>query len=177
MSEYYLIIIWRKGNENIEGWGEEDLKMKFISSVLESGGVLDEGNGIVSFFDKLISAEVEDVELSVKSDFMIATGVLDAFRKPFFHFQEYKPQKNPNGDSMAQLLTAFLIAQAINRNDMPLYGAEIVGRTWTFVVMQGKEYCLSPSFISTNKNDLLQIIYILRKFKEILFTRLLIQAQ
>lgn len=157
--------ILQKGLDYIEAWSEEDLKMKFIAHVLEMSYMVEEGNGLVSFFDKLISSTVEGIELSVKSDFMLATGVLDAFRKPYFHFQEYKPQKNPAGDSMAQLLMAFLIAQSINQDDKPLYGAEVIGRSWAFVAMQGKEYCVSQAYDCTKKQDLLSIIGILRKFK------------
>ena len=40
--------------------------------------------------------------------------------------------------------------------------------------MEGKEYCISKSFAATEKDDLLKIIAILRKFKHILFTRLML---
>lgn len=158
--------------DKISGWSEEDLKMKFISSILELG-YLDEGDGIVTYFDKMIEATVEGVKLKVKTDFMMAKGLLDVFTTPYFHFQEYKPQKNPTGDSMAQLIEAFLIAQAKNKNGKPLYGIDIIGKQWTFVIMEGKEYCVSPTFIVTEKDDLLKIIAILRKFRWILETRLM----
>jgi hypothetical protein len=159
---------------NISGWSEEDLKMKLISSVLELG-YLDEGNGIVTFFDKTIEATVEGTKLKVKTDFMMAKGLLDVFTTPYFHFQEYKPQKNPTGDSMAQLIEAFLIAQTKNKTNKPIYGVDIVGENWKFVIMEGKEYCVSPTFIATDKEDLLKIIAILRKFRWILENRLMIE--
>jgi hypothetical protein len=158
--------------KKMTGWSEEDLKMKFISYIIDLGYLVD-AEGIVTFFDKMISATVEGTKLTVKSDFMMASGVLDVFRTPYFHFQEYKPQKNPSGDPMGQLLQAFLIAQERNKNGNPLYGIEIIGESWRFVTMQGKEYCISKTFTCTKKDDLLQIISILRKFKEILLTRLI----
>lgn len=158
---------------NIIGWSEEDLKMKFISFVVELGH-LTTGNNIVTYFDKTISATVDGTKLTVKSDFMIAKGLYDVFTTPYFHFQEYKPHKNPSGDSMAQLLEAFLIAQVKNKNNKPLYGIEIIGATWRFVVMEGREYCVSGVFDCTDKEDLLKIISILRKFRMILETRLMI---
>lgn len=158
--------------EKIEGWSEEDLKMKFLAHILELGYLHDEKN-VIGFFDKIISAEVEGTFLRVKSDFMLATGFLDLHQNPYFHFQEYKPYKNPSGDSMAQLLEAFLIGQAKNEKNIPLYGVEIMGKNWNFVIMEGKEYCISPTFITTDKEGLLKIIAILRKFKHILFTRLI----
>jgi hypothetical protein len=157
-------------------WSEENLKMKFISPILELGQVLDSDN-FVSFFDKSLESEVQGYKLSVKVDFTIGSGLLDYMETPYFHFQEYKPQKNPTGDPMAQLLEAFLIAQEKNKTSgktVPLYGCEIIGKNWTFITMEAHEYCVSKSFDSTDKEDLLKIIAILRKFREILETKLLV---
>jgi hypothetical protein len=157
----------------IAGWSEEDLKVKFISDVLELGH-LEDGNGIVTFFDKMIAATVEGTKLKVKADFMMAKGLLNVLQNPYFHFQEYKPQINPKGEPIAQILEAFLIAQVKNQdNKMPLYGVETIGKQWSFVIMEGKEYCVSKPYICTEKDDLLQIIAILRKFRWILETRLM----
>ncbi len=159
----------------VSAWSEENLKMKYISPILELGKVLDSDN-FVSFFDKSLASEVQGYKLSVKVDFTIGSGLLDYMETPYFHFQEYKPQKNPTGDPMAQLLEAFLIAQVKNTASgkvVPLYGAEIIGKNWTFITMEANEYCVSKSFDSTDKEDLLKIIAILRKFREILETKLL----
>jgi hypothetical protein len=101
----------RETQNNIIGWSEEDLKMKFIAYIIELGYLVS-GKSIVTYFDKIISATVEGRRLTVKSDFMVAKGLLDVFQTPYFHFQEYKPNKNPTWDSMAQLIEALLIAQA-----------------------------------------------------------------
>jgi hypothetical protein len=162
-----------KGQNSITGWNEEDLKIKFIGPILELGHFNDEG-GIIGYFDKTISATVDGIKLSVKSDFMLAKGILDVFETPYFHFQEYKPYKNPTGDSMAQLLESFLIAQEMNQNGKPMYGVDIVGANWRFVILEGREYCISEAYDSVNKADLLAIIAILRNFKYILETRLML---
>jgi hypothetical protein len=158
--------------KNINGWSEEDLKMKFIAHIIALG-LLEEGNGITTCFDKTISATVENIKLTTKSDFMVASGYMNIIQQPYFHFQEYKPLLNPTGEPMAQLLEAFLIAQTKNETNFPLYGVEVVGKQWSFVIMEGKDYCISPPYIGTVKNDLMRIIAILRKFKEILETRLM----
>ena len=75
---------------------------------------------------------------------------------------------------MAQLLEAFLIAQIKNNNDKPLYGMEVLGKQWTFVIMEGKEYCVSQPFICTEQEDLMRIIAMFRFFKHILQTRLMV---
>ncbi len=154
------------------GWSEEDLKMKFIAPIIDLG-LLVEGEGITTCFDKTISATVEGIRLITKSDFMVASGYMNVIQQPYFHFQEYKPMLNPTGEPMAQLLEAFLIAQTQNNKNLPLYGVEVVGERWRFVILEGKEYCVSTSYISTEREDLLQIIAILRKFRELLVTRLM----
>ena len=158
--------------KNIAGWQEEDFKMSFIAFVLHLS-YLRNTNAYHTYFEKTISATVEGCFLKTKTDFMVAKGILDLPETPYFHFQEWKPLKNPTGDSMAQLLEAFLIAQEQNKNNNPLYGCEIVGKLWSFVVMEAKTYCISEAFDCTKKDDLWRIIAILRKFKEILETRLL----
>ena len=110
----------------------------------------------------------------VKADFMIAKGVMDLVKVPYFHFQEYKKEKDPNGDPLAQLIEAFLIAQEKNKNGLPMYGVDIMGKEWSFVIMEGKNYCISRSFNSVDKKDLETIIAMLRKFKFILETRLMV---
>jgi hypothetical protein len=157
--------------KNIDAWGEEDLKMMFISQVLPLGHMLPNGR-YGTFYEKTISAVVDEIPLTTKTDFMVATGVFNKPENPYFHFQEYKPSK-PTGDSMAQLLEAFLIAQETNKNGKPLYGIEIVGDTWRFVTFKNRTYCVSNKFISTNKDDLMRIIAILRHFIFILETELL----
>lgn len=161
----------REAQNNMVGWSEEDLKMKFLAHIIELGHLVFEKD-FVTMFDKVISATVEGKKLTVKSDFMIAKGLMNVFDIPYFHFQEYKPQINPKGEPMAQLLEAFLIAQVKNKHTKPLYGIEVIGKQWTFVVMDGKDYCVSNSYEATDREDLLKIIAILRKFREILETRL-----
>jgi hypothetical protein len=171
-DQYNFDRVLLKGQKSLVGWSEEDLKMKFISVIVELGHLSDT-DSVVGYFDKTISATVEGIPLVVKSDFMLAMGVLDVFETPYFHFQEYKPSKNPSGDSMAQLLEAFLISQVKNKNGKPLYGIEIIGSNWRFVVIDGKDYCISKAYDAVDRSDLLTIIAILRKFRHLLETRLM----
>jgi hypothetical protein len=165
--------IHQKAVQKIAGWSEEDLKMKFISFVLELGNVT-EGNGFVSFFEKTLEAEVNNIWLKVKTDFLVAKGLLNLMEAPYFHFHEYKPQLNPTGEPMAQLLEAMLIAQHLNNDQKPIYGCEIIGKQWTFVILEGKDYCVSSAYDCTKRHELLQIITILRQFRYILETELIV---
>jgi hypothetical protein len=171
-EQYLFDFVYDAALKSIEGWSEEDLKIKFIGPVLMLGHMTDDDQ-VIGYFDKTIHATVEGTPLTVRADFMLAKGILDVFNTPYFHFQEYKPNKNPSGDSMAQLLEAFLIAQVKNQNGKPMYGVEIVGKQWTFVIMDGKEYCISPLYDATDRKSLLTIIAILRKFRVILYNTLM----
>lgn len=160
--------------ENIGGWSEEDLKMYFISNILYLSGLMSQGNkGYVGVFEKHLSATINGIKLSVRADFLVAKGFKNIVENPYFHFQEYKPQLNPTGEPMAQILEAFLIGQAKNGTDTPLYGCEVIGGAWKFVIMEGNTYCVSKALDCTDRDALLQIIAMLRKFKDILETRLL----
>ncbi len=160
--------------EKADFWNEETLKMRFVAPLLHNFVKLyDKKNRYDGFFDKEISANVDGIDLQTETDFMLAKGVGDIAKTPYFHFQEYKRSKKSPPEPMAQLIEAFLIAQVINNDGKPLYGAEIFGAYWRFVIMEGKEYCVSEPFNSTNKESLLQIIAILRKFRHILETRLI----
>jgi hypothetical protein len=156
---------------DVASWNEEELKMFFISQVLPLGHFFTNGKYRL-FYEKVVQAVVEDIPLKTQTDFMIAAGVFNKPENPYFHFQEYKPSK-PTGDSMAQLLEAFLIAEATNKNGKPLYGIEIVGKNWSFVTFKDRTYCISKQFDSTEHDDLLSIIAILRHFIFILETELL----
>ena len=161
-----------EADANILGWNEEKLKMNFITYILRLGELKDTDKYVL-LYEKSLKHEINGIPLSVKTDFMIATGQYDIYEKPFFHFQEYKPEKNPSGDSMGQLLQAMLIAQAKNNDGKLLYGCEIIGKTWNFVILEGLTYYVSIPYNSTERQGLLDIIAILRKFKHILETELI----
>jgi hypothetical protein len=171
-ERYILDTSIRLAKKSITGWNEEELKMKFISHILPLGNLVD-NDFFMTYYGKPLSGEVDGIKLSVKTDFMVAKGILSFHQNPYFHFHEYKPQGNPTGEPMAQLLEAMLLAQEKNKNGKPIYGAEIIGQYWKFVILQGREYCISKSFDSIELNSLLDIIAILRKFRHILETELL----
>lgn len=175
LNEVEMSVLTRIREEAVEliySWNEEDLKMNFIAFVIDIAQ-LRSSKYVRTFYEKTVEATVEGYFLKTKTDFMIAKGVLDLVKVPYFHFQEYKKDQDPNGDPIAQLVEAFLIAQEKNKNGKPMYGCYVVGRYWYFVTMEGKRYCVSHSFDCTDEEDLLQIIAILRKFKVILETTLI----
>jgi len=170
-ERYLFELILADAKANIDSWHEEDLKMKFISFVLRLGNLVDDAP-FHTYFERTIEATVEGQFLKTKTDFMLAKGILDMPQQPYFHFQEWKRHRDPTGDPVAQLLEAFLIAQAVNQQPQPLYGCTITGKYWEFVLMTEKTYAISEGYDCTKKEDLMRIIAILRKFKVILETEL-----
>ena len=57
--------VYSLGVKNMLNWGEEDLKMKFLSKIVPLGNMIDEGH-IVTFFDKPLKGVINDISLSVK---------------------------------------------------------------------------------------------------------------
>lgn len=173
-EEQLFTFTYQEGRQNISYWSEGDLKMYFISNILRLSGLMTlNEKGFVGVFGRYLTATIPQTKLSVRCDFLAAKGFKNIVEDAYFHFQVYKPELNPKGESMAQILEAFLIGQAKNKKQQPLYGCEVIGKQWTFVIMEGKNYCVSKSFDCTEEGDLLKIIAILRKFKGILETRLL----
>lgn len=165
---------YEEGRQNITYWSEEDLKMYFIGNILRLSSLMSlDDRGYVGLFEKKLSATVGTTKLSVRADFVVAKGFKNVIEEHYFHFQEYKPQLNPTGEPMAQIIEAFLIGQTKNKKPTPMYGCEVIGKQWTFVLMEGKSYCTSKAYDCTDKDDLLKIIAVLRKFKDILETQLL----
>jgi hypothetical protein len=172
-EQYLFDMILADAKVQIDGWQEEDLKMQFISFVLRLANLSNPEKNYLTFFERTLSATVEDCFLKVKTDCMIATGILDRPERPYFHFQEYKRQTNPFGSPIAQVLEAMIIACELNQHNKPIYGCYVIGKFWNFMVLEHKTYTLSKSYDCTESDDLLHIISVLRKFKEILETRLL----
>jgi hypothetical protein len=156
----------------VDYWNEDELELFFIGPLLE---IFVDYNSeyFLVYSERNISAIVGETPLSVNADLMLAKGVDDILQIPYFCFHEYKRTKKNPSDPIAQVLEAMLIAQEMNKNGKPVYGAYVIGKDWYFMVMEGKEYCISESYSATNKQELLQIIAILREFRVILETTLI----
>ena len=117
----------KRADKDIDGWNESDRRcgrpqneprrrrsaaaVRFLSHILPLGHLVDNGR-FMTYYEKKISGIVDGIALSVKTDFMVAKGVMSFHQNPHFHFHQYKPQINPTGEPMAQLITAMLIARS-----------------------------------------------------------------
>ena len=152
-------------------WNEEELKMYFIAPLLRIADINQKGR-IGTFFERKIKGIVNNIAISVTCDCIVATPKLSGNPDmPYFFLQEYKRSKGDSHDPEGQMLAAMLLAQQINHDSKPLYGCWLQGKNWNFTVLRSLDYCVSHQFDATNPTDLLQIVFILRKLKDLILNR------
>ncbi len=155
-------------------WNEEELKMYFISPLLRI--VNFESKYFKLFFERKLTATLNDIKLNGTVDAMIASGDFDKPQKPYFCLHEYKAEKSgKDTDARGQLLSEMLAAQTINNDGKTIYGCYQLGRLWFFATLVGKEFCFSDGFIIDQKDFLLRIIFILRQLKTYIDERVLLE--
>lgn len=152
-------------------WNEEELKMRFIAFLFDYVEV-EEAGKIDIFFERTLSTKLLNKIVSVKCDCLLAKpfGIYEP-QVPYFFLQEFKKQKQ-NEDAEGQMLMAMLIAQNLNADNKPLYGCYLQGRYWVFCVLHEKKYCISKTYEITRQEDFYQVIFILRRLKEIILSSL-----
>ncbi len=153
--------------ENCSKWNEFELSEWFIGPIMSF--INFNKNDIKLFAFREISVTVKEYELSGKPDAMIATGI-DEPIIPYFCFNEYKQQTDPNGNPQPQLLGEMIAAQELNNNEKPIYGIYVIGYSWTFVVLKENKWCESNSY-SAKDNDIFDIYKMLLALKEIIFNQ------
>ncbi len=152
-------------------WNEEELKMNFISFVLFVAHI-DEPKRISTFYERRLGGIVNEIVISLVVDCMLASPTKSGQPKsPYFFMQEYKRSLGDNHDPEGQMLAAMILAQELNRDNLPIYGCWLQGRIWYFTTLIGKSYCVSEPYNATNSEALLQIVFILRKLKTLILNR------
>ena len=99
-------------------------------------------------------------------DFAVATGI-EVPETPYFFLQEYKKSMEQKGDPAGQCLAAMLVAQEMNEHRTAIYGCHVIGADWYFMLLQGKEYIITPAYVAT-RDDIFDIFRILKALKQII---------
>ncbi|PWK28179.1 hypothetical protein LV89_00957 [Arcicella aurantiaca] len=163
--------LYRKALKSGDGWNEEELKMKFISLLFDLADI-EEEDKIISFYERPMNATFNGTKIGVICDCLLASPAgISTPKTPYFFLQEFKKQKGDSNDPEAQMLAAMLVAQYKNADNKPIYGAWLVGSIWNFTLLQGSEYFVSHKFDASNLEDLTQIVFILRRLKELIKSR------
>lgn len=154
----------KKAYQNIEFWNEEDLKMKFIAFLLAL--VPFDEERYKGFLERTIKGTFKGEVISGIVDYVVATGKAEP-QVPFFFLQEYKPQRRPGRDPLAQVLSAMIAARERNAPQRTMYGSYVIGRQWFFLVLEENTYTISRAFDIT-QDDIVRVIQILRGTKRII---------
>jgi hypothetical protein len=153
--------IQEEAKESSEFYNEEELKLFIISRLLNL--VKLKGDQYRTFAERTISAQVEGIDMRGRVELIVAMG-LQKPRIPFFFIHEYKPEIKQNNDPRGQLLAAMVTAQALNKNQFPIYGCYVIGKSWRFVTLDQKEFAVSQAY-EVARDDIFQIYAILMKAK------------
>ncbi len=148
---------------NIWNWNEQELSLHFIGPIISLSEF--STNAFNIFAQRNLTGIIDDLELSGKPDGIIAKGRREP-EVPYFCFQEYKKELDPDGHPLPQVLGAMLVGQSLNNVNQPMYGCYVIGKMWTFVVLEGKNYGTSESFDSTS-DEIFIIFKILLNLKKI----------
>ena len=146
---------------NFRDWNEGELDSFFIGPMMSLVNFSNKKSNL--FSDRLVDATVEDWRLYGKPDSFLASGRREP-EIPFFAFQEYKKMTDPDGDPAGQALAAMLAGQALNNNELPIYGCHVIGADWYFMALQGKEYAMSRDY-SALSNEIFDIFQALKVLK------------
>jgi len=149
---------------HVHDWNETELAYNFIGPVMALANLSTKKFNF--FAERAVSGTVDEIEMGGRPDGMIASG----FRvpeQPYFCFQEYQKEKDPEGDPAAQALAAMLVAQELNQQRLPVYGCYIKGEVWHFITLQKRAYCISDGYVAT-RDDLFEIFRMLKVLKQLI---------
>ena len=101
---------------------------------------------------------------------MVASGWREP-ELPFFVFQEYERNLDPNGDPAGQVLAAMLAGQSLNNGAFPIHGCYVVGRDWYFMALDGLDYATTRGHNALDTDEPFDIFRILKALKQIVAER------
>lgn len=151
----------------IDSYKEEDLKVKFITPILNRIQFLDFDIPFRDFYEEPLTYTTEHFVLTGTTDFIVAKG-LEFPIKPYFFIQEFKKSIKYD-DPRPQLIAEMIAAIELNQCQ-EMKGAYIVGALWHFIIVekietQQYQYAISRLFNATNIIDLQHI------YKNLLFIK------
>ncbi len=163
--------IYKKSADEGNYWNEEELKIEMIGFLFYLADI-NVPKQVKVFYERAIASVVDGHSLSVTADCLIAKPLqFNEPSVPYYFLQEYKKGRGESKDPEAQMLTAMLIAQKLNENKKILYGSYLLGNRWRFCTLNDKNYCQSREYNADEREDLMQIVFILRKLKELILNR------
>ena len=150
---------------HVYDWNETELAYNFIGPLMTL--VRFSTKEFNFFAERPLSGVVDKIEMSGRPDGIIASGFREP-QQPYFCLQEYKKEKDPEGDPAAQVLAAMLVAQELNEYQLPVYGCYVKGEVWHFLTLEKLSYAISQGYLASRQADLEEIFRILKYLKVII---------
>jgi hypothetical protein len=159
---------------NVLHWNGQELSLHFIGPLFSLARFISVELRYNIFAERAIEATIESTKLGKirlygKPDGIVASGYREP-ETPFFSFQEYKKELDPDGQPAGQVLAAMLFGQVLSESEFPIYGCYVIGQNWHFVTLVGKKYCISPAY-SALTNEITFIFKALLGLKSIVEKR------
>ena len=88
-------------------WNEEELRVRVIGSLFYVADI-EKPDDICLFYERPLSATINNHYLSVVCDCFVASSIFNAPVHPYFFLQELKKAKGEKKDPEAQMLTAMI---------------------------------------------------------------------
>ena len=153
---------------NVHNWNEAELDIHFIGPMFSL--VNFSSYDFNHFSQREVSGTVDKYFLSGKPDSMVASGRREP-EKPYFAFQEYKRELDPDGDPAGQALAAMLVGQQMDDVPKTMFGCYVVGSIWKFMALDtNRKYAISQDFSATD-DDIFHIFRVLKNLKNIVIER------
>lgn len=178
-EEQFLEWLFQYKVPYIDNWNEAELRDQLISHITSIINFISQEYIIGVFAERTMGTILNGIEVRGKIDWMVATGI-DSPSEPYFFIHEYKQEEGGNTtvSGRAQLYAIMRTAQELNGDyKTPIYGCYVLGRFWFFTSLVNNRYCISDVYDSSQKDDLFDIVKILKAQKEIILDRVRQQSK
>jgi len=146
-------------------WNEDELKFQFIAPFIQSIHFWGEKFG--QYSQRSLVYRYGEIEVNGVVDWMAAYGGY-APQKPYFFLHEYKKSRYTTADPLGQVLIAMLAAQQINADQHPVYGCYVVGKLWTFVILEPCAFSESKAYDVSDPDEFAFVWLVLQKTRDII---------
>ena len=166
--EHFLERLHRNLYDSHDSWNESELQLQFIGPLLALVDL--KGPGFASFSQRKLSAQLGEHHVEGCVDWITASGTYEPIT-PYFFLHEYKRQTGTEASPLGQLLISMLAAATLNADGKPIYGCYVLGRYWSFVLLDGQQYGFSQGFDALDRGELGRIWHTLRRTRELIVQR------
>jgi hypothetical protein len=162
-----------------KAWNVQELKERFISPITELVDFYNFELKFGAFSHRAIEATLHNTLVKGCVDWIVASGQYQP-KQPFFFVNTHMHDGIHSVDPVGKLLATLHIAKIINQTpinpslfnpnpriieNIPLYGAYVIGSLWYFVRLEKQEYYISPAYDATYTEELNNIFRMLKAQK------------